>query len=160
MKTEQTTLMQVFWAWRRGEDVALLPAVLEYMHDKWRNRAGLMCDDRYLRGLEQCISAYSLAGFVWGKTQRLVFPIAIPDTGSVLVVYISEADDLDETGQVGVEVRVYLEENRVESDLCLGGVDMSRVEWETLMDVLGDYHTLGGVKDEETQARVEECFLD
>lgn len=147
MKTEQTTLTQVFWAWRRGEDVALMPEVLEYMRGKWRNRAGLMCDDWYLQELEQCISAYSLASFVWSKTQRLVFPIAISDTGSDLVVYISEADEIDETGRFGVEVRVYLEENRVESDLCLGGVDMSRVEWEALMDALGEYHKLGGVKN-------------
>lgn len=143
MEVKATTLTQVYWAWQRGEDVALVPEVLEYMHDKWRNQAGLMCDDGYLQELESHIVSYQLASFVWGKNHRLVFPIAIPDTESNLFVYISEADEVDETGRFGVEVRVYLEERGVESDLCLGYVEMSRVEWEAVMNVLGEYHREG-----------------
>lgn len=147
MKIIQTPLTQVVEKWQRGEDVALMPEVLEYMRGKWRNRAGLMCDDWYLQELERHIGEYPLASFVWGKNQQLVLPIAIPDTESNLSVYISEADEVDETGRFGIEVRVYLDENGFESDLCLGGVEMSRVEWEALMDVLGDYHKFGGVKN-------------
>lgn len=143
MKIEQTNLTQLVEKWRYGEDVALMPEVLEYMRGKWRNRAGLMCDDWYLQELERHIGEYSLASFVWSKNQRLVFPIAIPDTESNLSVYISEADEVDETGRFGIEVRVYLEENNVESDLCLGGVEMSRAEWETVLNVLGEYHNHG-----------------
>lgn len=132
------SLYSVLERWRDDKSVPLEEKAMEYIRYHLRERSGLLCDDWYVDELVRHIVAYPMMGYVWFKTSRVIMPIALPESNSVLDVYIETADEMND-GAYDVEIRMYLEECGTGSSLCLGGADVSSVNWVAVMTVLDEY---------------------
>lgn len=135
------SLYSVLDKWREDKTVPLEKTLRDYIHKHLRERSGLLCDDWYVDDLLQHLATYPMLGSVWFKERRVKMQMALPDSNSVLDVYIEITDEMNADGVHDTEISLYLEENGTGTSVCLGGADMANVNWLAVMSVLDEYRS-------------------